>query len=63
MKAFRFYLLAVAMLLAVPAVLHAQSGCSDSPEAPTDVLMLVGTLGMMYGSSVVMKISRKRRTR
>jgi len=63
MKAFRFYLLVVIMLLGLPAALHAQSGCSDSPEAPTDVLMLVGTVGMMYGSSVVMKMVRKRRTR
>ena len=61
MKTFRVSLLAILMFLAVPAVLHAQSGCSDSPEAPTNVLMLVGTIGMVYGSSVVMKMVRKSR--
>jgi XrtJ-associated TM-motif-TM protein len=59
MKVFRISLLVALMFLAVPAVMHAQSGCSDSPEAPTDVLMLVGSLGMVFGSSVVMKMMRK----
>ena len=60
MKTCRIFLLAI-LFLAVPVVLHAQSGCSDSPEAPTDVLMLVGTLGMVYGSSVVTKMVRNYR--
>jgi XrtJ-associated TM-motif-TM protein len=59
MKVFRINLFAVLMFLAVPAVMHAQSGCSDSPEAPTDVLMLVGSIGMMFGSSMAMKAMRK----
>lgn len=42
-------------LLGAAASLPAQSGCVDSPEAPTDVLMLVGTAGMFYGSSFLMK--------
>ena len=58
-KNFRFPLLAVLMLLVLPAVMHAQSGCSDSPEAPTDVLMLVGAAGMIFGSSAAMKLVRK----
>ena len=62
MKAFHIRLLAILMFLSVPLVLHAQSGCSDSPEAPTDVLMLVGSLGMIFGSSVAMKLLRKRST-
>ena len=62
MKAFHIRLLAILMFLSVPLVLHAQSGCSDSPEAPTDVLMLVGSLGMIFGSSVAMKMLRKRST-
>jgi len=61
MKAFRFSLLAALMFLALPVVMHAQGGCVDSPEAPTDVLMLVGSIGMMYGSSVVVKILRRSR--
>jgi XrtJ-associated TM-motif-TM protein len=36
--------------------LHAQSGCDDSPEAPTDVLMLVGSVGMVYGSSLLRRL-------
>ena len=59
MKTFRISLLAVLMFLAVPIVMHAQSGCSDSPEAPTDVLMLVGSVGMMYGSLMATKLLRK----
>jgi XrtJ-associated TM-motif-TM protein len=53
--------------LAVTAVLffalraHAQGGCVDSPEAPTDVLLLVGSTGMIYGSSMVMKLLRRKR--
>jgi XrtJ-associated TM-motif-TM protein len=61
MKAFRFTLLAATMFLALPVVMHAQGGCVDSPEAPTDVLMLVGSIGMVYGSSVAMKILRRSR--
>ena len=59
MKTFRVSLFAVLMFLAVPLALHAQSGCSDSPEAPTDVLMLVGAAGMIFGSSAAMKLVRK----
>jgi len=49
------------MLLAIPAVMHAQGGCVDSPEAPTDVLMLVGLIGMVFGSSTVIKALRNRK--
>ena len=63
MKIFRFVLPAVLMFLALPVVMHAQSGCSDSPEAPTDVLMLVGSIGMMYCSSVAMKLLGKSKRR
>jgi XrtJ-associated TM-motif-TM protein len=61
MKIFRFALPTVLTLLAVPVVMHAQGGCVDSPEAPTDVLMLVGTVGMIFGSSFTMKMVRKLR--
>jgi len=40
---------------------HAQSGCFHSPEAPTDVLVLVGGAGMFYGSAVLRKWIRRRR--
>jgi XrtJ-associated TM-motif-TM protein len=42
---------------------HAQGGCVDSPEAPTDVLLLVGSTGMIFGSSVVMKALRRYKKR
>jgi len=61
MKLLRFVLGALLLFLAVPVVMHAQGGCVDSPEAPTDVLMLVGSVGMLYGSSVAMKILRRSR--
>jgi XrtJ-associated TM-motif-TM protein len=37
--------LSSAALLLVAAPLHAQSGCTDSPENPTAVLALVGSAG------------------
>jgi XrtJ-associated TM-motif-TM protein len=61
MKIFRFVLSTALMFLAVPVVMHAQGGCVDSPEAPTDILLLVGSIGMMYGSSVAMKLLGKRK--
>jgi len=61
MKVFRLVFGAILLFLAIPVVMHAQGGCVDSPEAPTDVLMLVGSVGMMYGSSVAMKILRRSR--
>ena len=59
MKVLRINVIAILIFLAVPIVMHAQSGCSDSPEAPTDMLMLVGSVGMIYGSSVVAKLLLK----
>jgi XrtJ-associated TM-motif-TM protein len=52
----RFVILSTLALLACAASLQAQSGCTDSPEAPTALLMLVGTAGMFYGSSVLRKV-------
>jgi XrtJ-associated TM-motif-TM protein len=56
----KFCAFAALMLVLGSASLYAQSGCFDSPEAPTDVLLLVGSAGMFYGSSLVMKAFRKR---
>jgi XrtJ-associated TM-motif-TM protein len=50
-------------LIAICAPLSAQSGCFQSPEAPTDVLLAVGAAGMFYGSAVVGKWLRGRRGR
>jgi XrtJ-associated TM-motif-TM protein len=50
-----------AVLLTIAAIfmstsLYAQGGCVDSPEAPTVLLMLIGAVGMFYGSSVLRKV-------
>jgi XrtJ-associated TM-motif-TM protein len=42
-KTARFWLTAIVVLLTAPVIAHAQlSGCVDSPENPTAVLMVVG---------------------
>jgi len=61
MKMFRICFLASSVFFVSVTALHAQGGCVDSPEAPTDVLMLVGSIGMIYASSVVTKMLRKRK--
>jgi XrtJ-associated TM-motif-TM protein len=46
------------LLVAVP--LHAQTGCSDSPENPTAVLALVGSAGALFSTvRARMKARRK----
>ena len=52
---FRYAVLSALALLFLSASLQAQTGCTDSPEAPTALLMLVGAAGMFYGSSVLGK--------
>jgi XrtJ-associated TM-motif-TM protein len=49
-KMVRLALLALAVL-AMPAVAHAQSGCTDSPENPTVVLAIVGCAGAFYSTA------------
>jgi XrtJ-associated TM-motif-TM protein len=55
----RYVTPAAVVLLISAASLHAQSGCADSPEAPTALLMLVGSIGMFYGSSVLRKMLKR----
>lgn len=45
----RMALLALVVLV-IPVVAHAQSGCTDSPENPTVVLALVGSAGACFAS-------------
>jgi XrtJ-associated TM-motif-TM protein len=52
----RYAVLSAISLLVFATSLHAQGGCADSPEAPTVLLVLVGSLGMFYGSSALKKI-------
>jgi XrtJ-associated TM-motif-TM protein len=47
------------MLAAGALPLHAQGGCTDSPEAPTIVLALVGGAGAL-AASIKAAVSRKR---
>ena len=54
-------LVAALAILFATASLHAQSGCFHSPEARTDVLLLVGSAGMFYGSSILTRVIRRRR--
>ncbi len=56
----KFAVLIAFLLTCGSLSLFAQTGCFDSPEAPTDVLLVVGSAGMFYGSSFVMKLLRKR---
>ncbi len=59
MKILRYLSLSVLVIGFAAMSAHAQDGCTDSPEAPTDVLMLVGAIGMVYGSRVLERIVRR----
>jgi XrtJ-associated TM-motif-TM protein len=39
-----------ALIFAVAIPLHAQTGCTDSPENPTIVLALVGSAGAIFST-------------
>jgi XrtJ-associated TM-motif-TM protein len=56
----RYAVLSVIVLLFTAISLHAKTGTGsgyvDSPEAPTALLMFVGTVGMFYGLSVLRKV-------
>jgi XrtJ-associated TM-motif-TM protein len=56
----RYVILSALVLLVFATSLHAQGGCTDSPEAPTALLLLVGSVGMFYGSSVLRRVLRGR---
>jgi XrtJ-associated TM-motif-TM protein len=60
---FRFVIFAAFTLLSASSLLYAQGGCTDSPEAPTDILMFVGTVGMFYGSYLLRKVIGRRGNR
>jgi XrtJ-associated TM-motif-TM protein len=51
MKKSAFALLGFALLLAVALPLHAQDGCTDSPENPTAILAVVGSAGAFFASA------------
>jgi XrtJ-associated TM-motif-TM protein len=55
-----FVLLGCALFLLVALPLHAQTGCTDSPENPTVVLALVGGAGALF-STVRAKMRTRRK--
>jgi XrtJ-associated TM-motif-TM protein len=52
--------LCAAAFLCVAVPLHAQTGCTDSPENPTVVLALVGSAGALF-STVRARIKGRRK--
>jgi XrtJ-associated TM-motif-TM protein len=50
MKRSLLYLSWSALLLLVTVPLHAQTGCTDSPENPTAVLAIVGSAGALFST-------------
>ena len=53
--------LGFALLLCVTLPLHAQNGCTDSPENPTAILALVGSAGAFFATARA-RIKARRRT-
>jgi XrtJ-associated TM-motif-TM protein len=61
MKKFAFEFLGLALLLALALPLHAQDGCTNSPENPTAILAVVGSAGAFF-ASVRARIRARRRS-
>jgi XrtJ-associated TM-motif-TM protein len=53
--------LGFALLLCATLPLHAQVGCTDSPENPTAILALVGSAGAFFATARA-RIKARRRT-
>ena len=49
----------IVLFIAATLPLHAQSGCGDSPEAPTAILALVGSAGAVWVSARARLNARK----
>jgi XrtJ-associated TM-motif-TM protein len=62
MKKSSLLLLGYALLFAVTRPLHAQTGCTDSPENPTAVLAIVGSAGAFFASARRRLKARRRST-
>jgi|HubBroStandDraft_5_1064220.scaffolds.fasta_scaffold224127_1 XrtJ-associated TM-motif-TM protein len=55
--------LGFALLLCVTLPLHAQNGCTDSPENPTAILALVGSTGAFFATARARIKARRRITK
>jgi XrtJ-associated TM-motif-TM protein len=53
-------LLGFTLLLFVALPLHAQVGCTDSPENPTAILALVGSAGAFFATARARIKARRR---
>ena len=62
MKRFWDGVIVCAALILVAMPLHAQSGCTDSPENPTVVLAIVGGVGAVF-SAVRARMKARNRTK
>lgn len=51
MKKISLAFVGLALLLSVALPLHAQDGCTNSPENPTAILAVVGTAGAFFASA------------
>ena len=60
MKKSSFLLASLALLFTAVAPLHAQSGCTDSPENPTVILALVGSAGAFLATARTRIQSRRK---
>jgi XrtJ-associated TM-motif-TM protein len=61
MKKSTLTFLGLALLLTIALPLHAQNGCTDSPENPTAVLAVVGSAGAFF-AGVRARIKARRRS-
>jgi XrtJ-associated TM-motif-TM protein len=55
----RYAVVLALALLSATITLHAQSGCLDSPEAPTALLLIVGSIGIFYGPYMLRRVLRR----
>jgi XrtJ-associated TM-motif-TM protein len=62
MKNWNLVYLGCAVLFVAAMPLHAQTGCTDSPENPTVVLALVGSAGALF-SAVRARVKARRNSR
>jgi XrtJ-associated TM-motif-TM protein len=63
MKRSTLMFLSFALLLSVTLPLHAQTGCEHSPENPTAVLAVVGSVGAFFTTARARIKARRRSTR